>query len=36
MKTLEGIGVSAGIAIGRAVVIETRGPDVFRLHVPEE
>jgi phosphotransferase system enzyme I (PtsI) len=36
MKTVEGIGVSAGIAVGRAVVIETRGPDVFRLYILEE
>ena len=31
MQVLKGIGVSDGIAIGRAVVIETRGPEVFRL-----
>src|SRR5215470_12758537 len=36
MQVLQGMGVSAGIAIGRAVVIETKGPDVFRLHLPEE
>jgi phosphoenolpyruvate-protein phosphotransferase (PTS system enzyme I) len=36
MQILQGMGVSAGIAIGRAVVIETRGPDVFRLHLPQE
>jgi phosphoenolpyruvate-protein phosphotransferase (PTS system enzyme I) len=35
MQTLKGMGVSGGIAIGRAICIETRGPDVFRLHVPE-
>ncbi len=36
MQILKGMGVSNGIAIGRAVCIETRGPDVFRFHVPEE
>jgi phosphoenolpyruvate-protein phosphotransferase (PTS system enzyme I) len=36
MQVLKGMGVSSGIAIGRAVCIETRGPDVFRLHIPEE
>jgi phosphotransferase system enzyme I (PtsI) len=36
MQLLEGLGVSEGIAIGRAVCIETRGPDVFRLHIPED
>jgi len=36
MQVLQGMGVSGGIAIGRAVVIETRGPEVYRLHVPEE
>jgi phosphotransferase system enzyme I (PtsI) len=35
MQVLRGMGVSGGIAIGRAICIETRGPDVFRLHVPE-
>ena len=35
MQVLHGMGVSSGIAIGRAICIETRGPDVFRLHVPE-
>jgi len=35
MQVLKGMGVSGGIAIGRAVVIETRGPEVYRLHVPE-
>jgi len=35
MQVLHGMGVSGGIAIGRAICIETRGPDVFRLHVPE-
>src|ERR1043165_9285515 len=29
------MGGSSGIAIGRAVCIETRGPDVFRLHISE-
>src|SRR5262249_54240758 len=34
--TLKGLGVSGGIAIGRAVVIETRGPDIFRIHLPPD
>jgi phosphotransferase system enzyme I (PtsI) len=36
MQILHGLGVSAGVAIGRAVVIETRGPAIFRIHLPEE
>jgi phosphoenolpyruvate-protein phosphotransferase (PTS system enzyme I) len=36
MQVLQGMGVSGGIAIGRAVVIETRGPDIFRIHLPPE
>ncbi|HYN21968.1 MAG TPA: phosphoenolpyruvate--protein phosphotransferase [Thermoanaerobaculia bacterium] len=36
MQVLRGMGVSGGIAVGRAVCIETRGPDVFRLPIPEE
>src|SRR5436305_1689397 len=36
MSTLRGMGVSGGIAIGRAVIIETRGHDVFRIHLAEE
>lgn len=35
MRIVQGMGVSSGIAIGRAVCIETRGPDVFRLHISE-
>jgi phosphoenolpyruvate-protein phosphotransferase (PTS system enzyme I) len=35
MQILQGMGVSDGIAIGRAICIETRGPDVFRLHINE-
>jgi phosphotransferase system enzyme I (PtsI) len=35
MQILHGMGVSAGIAIGRAVVIETQGPDIYRIHLPE-
>jgi phosphotransferase system enzyme I (PtsI) len=31
MQVLHGMGVSGGVAIGRAVVIETREPDIFRL-----
>jgi phosphotransferase system enzyme I (PtsI) len=34
MQVLQGMGVSGGIAIGRAICIETRA-DVLRLHVPE-
>lgn len=36
MQTLTGLGVSGGIAIGRAVVIETRAMEVFRLPLPED
>ncbi len=36
MLVLQGMGVSGGVAIGRAVVIETRGPDVFRLPLLED
>jgi phosphotransferase system enzyme I (PtsI) len=36
MQVLQGMGVSDGIAIGRAVCIETRGPDVYRLHIAED
>jgi phosphotransferase system enzyme I (PtsI) len=36
MQVLQGMGVSDGIAIGRAVVLETRGPEIYRLHIPEE
>jgi phosphoenolpyruvate-protein phosphotransferase (PTS system enzyme I) len=36
MQVLQGMGVSGGIAIGRAVYIETRGPEVYRLHIPED
>jgi phosphotransferase system enzyme I (PtsI) len=36
MLVLQGMGVSGGVAIGRAVVIETREPDVFRLPLLEE
>lgn len=36
MQVVKGMGVSGGIAIGRAVCIETRGPDVYRLHIPED
>lgn len=34
--TLEGLGVSPGIAIGRAVCIESRELEVYRLPLPEE
>ena len=36
MQILHGLGVSAGVAIGRAMVIETRGPAIPRIHLPEE
>ncbi|HWM95291.1 MAG TPA: phosphoenolpyruvate--protein phosphotransferase [Thermoanaerobaculia bacterium] len=36
MQVLRGMGVSGGIAIGRAVCIETRGPDVFRIPIAED
>jgi phosphoenolpyruvate-protein phosphotransferase (PTS system enzyme I) len=35
MRIVEGMGVSSGISIGRAICIETRGPDIFRFHIPE-
>ncbi len=36
MQTIKGLGVSAGIAIGRAVVIENRARDIYRLPLPSE
>jgi phosphoenolpyruvate-protein phosphotransferase (PTS system enzyme I) len=36
MQVLHGMGVSAGVAIGRAVIVETRAQDVFRLSIEEE
>ncbi len=36
MQVLRGMGVSGGIAMGRAVCIETRGPDVFRIPILED
>ncbi|HVT57394.1 MAG TPA: phosphoenolpyruvate--protein phosphotransferase [Thermoanaerobaculia bacterium] len=36
MRVFYGLGVSSGVAIGRAVVIETRLPDVFRVPLAEE
>jgi phosphoenolpyruvate-protein phosphotransferase (PTS system enzyme I) len=36
MQVLRGMGVSGGIAMGRAVCIETRGPDVFRIPISED
>ncbi|MCB1054083.1 MAG: phosphoenolpyruvate--protein phosphotransferase, partial [Acidobacteria bacterium] len=35
-RILEGLGVADGIAIGRAVCVETRVGDVFRFPLPEE
>jgi phosphotransferase system enzyme I (PtsI) len=36
MQTIEGLGVSAGIAIGRAVVMENRARDIYRIPLPED
>ncbi len=36
MSTLRGTGVSPGIAVGRALVVERDAVPVFRLSVPEE
>ena len=36
MQILQGMGVSAGVAIGRAVIVETRAQDVFRQPIEEE
>ena len=36
MQILRGMGVSGGIAVGRAVCIETRGPDVYRIPLVED
>jgi phosphotransferase system enzyme I (PtsI) len=36
MQVLHGMGVSSGVAIGRAVIIETRTEDVFRLPIRED
>jgi phosphoenolpyruvate-protein phosphotransferase (PTS system enzyme I) len=36
MQVLRGMGVSPGVAIGRAVIVETRTQDVFRQSLPED
>ena len=36
MQVVRGLGVSGGIAIGRAVYIETRVAEVYRFTLPEE
>ncbi|MES1240501.1 MAG: phosphoenolpyruvate--protein phosphotransferase [Acidobacteriota bacterium] len=36
MQVLRGMGVSGGIAVGRAVCIETRVPDVYRIPITED
>jgi phosphoenolpyruvate-protein phosphotransferase (PTS system enzyme I) len=36
MQRLQGMGVSGGIAIGRAVVLENRGPDIFCFSLTED
>jgi phosphotransferase system enzyme I (PtsI) len=35
MQRLQGLGASEGIAVGRAVCIETRAQDVYRFPLPE-
>ena len=35
MQQLQGLGASEGVAIGRAVCIETRADDVYRFPLPE-
>lgn len=34
MQTIEGLAVSSGIAIGRAVVMENRARDIYRIPLP--
>lgn len=36
MQTIKGLGVSGGIAIGRAVVMENRARDIYRLPIQED
>lgn len=36
MQTLQGIGVSEGIAVGRAVVVANRAVEIFRIPLREE
>lgn len=36
MRILTGMGVSGGIAIGRAICVESGGPEVFRIHISGE
>ncbi|HEV3458368.1 MAG TPA: phosphoenolpyruvate--protein phosphotransferase, partial [Thermoanaerobaculia bacterium] len=36
MRVLRGMGVSPGVAIGRAVIVETRAEDVFRQPIQED
>ncbi|HVR11940.1 MAG TPA: phosphoenolpyruvate--protein phosphotransferase [Thermoanaerobaculia bacterium] len=36
MRVVRGMGVSPGVAIGRAVIVETRAQDIFRQPVQEE
>lgn len=36
MRTVHGLGVSAGVAIGRAVCLETRAVDIYRIPIDEE
>ena len=36
MRRLTGMGVSDGVAIGRAVVVAKREVEVFRIPIPEE
>jgi phosphotransferase system enzyme I (PtsI) len=36
MQVLQGLGVSSGVAIGRAVCLETRNQEVYRFPLPED
>ncbi len=36
MKVFQGLGVSPGVAVGRALCLETRSEDVFRLPLSED
>ncbi|HEX4955596.1 MAG TPA: phosphoenolpyruvate--protein phosphotransferase [Thermoanaerobaculia bacterium] len=36
MRVFQGLGVSPGVAVGRALCLETRSEDVFRLPLAEE
>ncbi|HVR99120.1 MAG TPA: phosphoenolpyruvate-utilizing N-terminal domain-containing protein, partial [Thermoanaerobaculia bacterium] len=36
MRVLKGMGVSGGVAIGRAICVESGGPEVFRIHISND